>query len=47
MKTMQLHIFMVENAILQKEVLGTPHVLAKKTFILLKLKIMVRSFLGV
>lgn len=44
---MQLHIFMVEDAILQKEVLGTLHVLAKKTFILLKLKIMLRSFLGV
>lgn len=27
---MQLHIFMVEDAILQKEVLGTLHVLAKK-----------------
>lgn len=44
---MQLHIFMVEDAILQKEVLGTLHVLAKKPFILLKLKIMLRSFLGV
>lgn len=28
---MQLHIFMVEDAILQREVLGTLHVLAKKT----------------
>lgn len=38
---------MVEDAILQKEVLRTLHVLAKKPFILLKLKIMLRSFLGV
>lgn len=41
---MQLHIFMVEDAILQIEVLGTLHVLAKKPFILLKLKIMLRCF---
>lgn len=27
---MQLHLFMVEDAILLKEVLGTLHVLAKK-----------------
>lgn len=44
---MQLRILMVEDAILQKEVLGTFTCTCKKTLILLKLKIMLRSFLGV